>query len=212
MLHHVNFSNRFYLAALVGLLMFSVTEFLASPVRAAENRFSLGEKLEEDNSAVPIKSEDEQFHFSQDEWNQMRHLIEGDIQPVEVSSQTVLTSSGTAVAAPKPPPGLLSVELPYESSLSVTGRKVIKLDIENTHISADQASLTGGKQDTQSFNMQQELQARIQGTVARKTTINVNFDDTKENVKDFSVVYKGDPDEVVQEAAFGDIVFVFAFD
>ena len=54
--------------------------------------------------------------------------------------------------------------------------------------------------------MQQELQARIQGTVARKTTINVNFDDTKENVKDFSVVYKGDPDEVVQEAAFGDIV------
>ncbi len=136
----------------------------------------------------------------------MRHLIEGDIQPVAVSSQTIISSSGTVVAAPKPPAGLLSVELPYESSLSITGRKVIKLDIENTHISADQAAQSGGKQDTQSFNMQQELQARIQGTVARKTTINVNFDDTKENVKDFSVVYKGDPDEVVQEAAFGDIV------
>lgn len=206
MFHHATFSSRFYFAALVGLFVFSMTGFLASSIQAAENRFSLGEKLEEDKSAAPIKPDDEQFHFSQDEWNQMRHLIEGDIQPVEVSSQTILTSSGTVAAAPKPPPGLLSVELPYESSLSITGRKVIKLDIENTHISADQASQTGAKQDTQSFNMQQELQARIQGTVARKTTINVNFDDTKENVKDFSVVYKGDPDEVVQEAAFGDIV------
>ena len=49
--------------------------------------------------------------------------------------------------------------------------------------------------------MEQEMQARIQGTVARKTTINVNFDDTKENVRDFSVVYKGDPDEVCLPSA-----------
>jgi len=33
----------------------------------------------------------------------------------------------------------------------------------------------------------------------------VDYDDTVEDKRDISVVYKGDPDEIVQEAAFGDI-------
>ena len=36
----------------------------------------------------------------------------------------------------------------------------LKLDIENTHISRERANELGTKQDTQSFNMEQELQAR----------------------------------------------------
>jgi hypothetical protein len=36
-------------------------------------------------------------------------------------------------------------------------------------------------------------------------TVNVDFDDSKTDKKDISIVYKGDPDEVVQKAAFGDI-------
>src|SRR5262249_29779159 len=35
--------------------------------------------------------------------------------------------------------------------------------------------------------------------------VNVDFDDTKNDKKDISIVYKGDPDEIVQRAAFGDI-------
>ena len=35
--------------------------------------------------------------------------------------------------------------------------------------------------------------------------MNVDFDDTKADKKDISIVYKGDPDEIVQRAAFGDI-------
>ena len=35
------------------------------------------------------------------------------------------------IQPPKPPPGQIYVELPYESSLSVTGRKVIKVMKEN---------------------------------------------------------------------------------
>src|SRR4029077_15656101 len=46
---------------------------------------------------------------------------------------------------------------------------------------------------------------RINGQIGHKVTVNVDFDDTKEDKKDISIVYKGDPDELVQRAAFGDI-------
>jgi hypothetical protein len=146
------------------------------------------------------------FHFEQNEWNKMRRTIEDGGKPGEETVTVEKSTVTVQVEPPKPPPGQISFELPYESALSITGRKVIKVDIQNKHITGERAKELGTAQDTQSFTMEQELQAKIQGTVARKTTINVNFDDTKENVQDFSVVYKGDPDEVVQEAAFGDIV------
>ncbi|MCG3203816.1 MAG: hypothetical protein KCHDKBKB_00488 [Elusimicrobia bacterium] len=197
-----NFSN-FLISTILALVFFSTPLF--SQETPSSRRFSIGPSLEESESIPNPKEPEEMFLFNQEEWNKMRRVIEGEVEPVSVSTSAVVSSTVTATP-PKPPPGLLTVDLPYESQLSITGRKVIKLDIENTHISSERASELGTKQDSQSFNMQQELQARIQGTVARKTTINVNFDDTKENVKDFSVVYKGDPDEVVQEAAFGDIL------
>ncbi len=133
----------------------------------------------------------------------MRQAIEEGRKPGEAPLAVV--ASTKTIAPPKPPPGQIRVDLPYESSLSVTGRKVIKVELKNTKISKERADELHSAQNSQTFTMEQELQARIQGTVARKTTINVNFDDTKDNVKDFSVMYKGDPDEVVQEAAFGDI-------
>jgi hypothetical protein len=178
---------------------------LPSTVRA-ENPYGLGPGLEEKKSAAepnPVP-----FHFNQNDWNKMRRDVEGGRTPgkEEPIVQQSTTTTTAQVEPPKPPPGQISFDLPYESSLSITGRKVIKVDIENKHITPERAKELGTTQDTQQFTMEQELQAKIQGTVARKTTINVNFDDTKENVQDFSVVYKGDPDEVVQEAAFGDIV------
>jgi len=143
------------------------------------------------------------FHFDQNDWNDMRKTIEEGREPGQEFEEVAVASA--PATPPKPPQGQISFELPYESSLAITGRKVITLQIENKHISQERAQELGTAQDVQSFNLEQQLQARIQGTVARKTTINVNFDDTKENVRDFSVVYTGDPDEVVQEAAFGDI-------
>lgn len=197
----------FFLAGFfIALVAFHHPSLSAEP--NSNRRFSLGETLEEAEAREAQEPNASHLEkFDQNDWNRMRRVFEGEDEPatVSASSAAVVVSTSTATP-PKPPPGLISVDLPYESSLSITGRKVIKLEIENTHITAERAAELGSKQDTQSFNMEQELQARIQGTVARKTTINVNFDDTKENVKDFSVVYKGDPDEVVQEAAFGDII------
>jgi hypothetical protein len=176
--------------------------FLASSSKA-EDGYSFGPKLDEpsETSSEPNATP---FHFDQRQWNKMRRTVEDGNKPGE--EKAVVQVSSQTAEIPKPPPGQINFELPYESSLSITGRKIIKVDIENKHITKEQANELGVPQDVQTFNMEQELQAKIQGTVARKTTINVNFDDTKENVRDFSVVYKGDPDEVVQEAAFGDIV------
>lgn len=172
----------------------------------AQNPYTLGPGLEEKEEA-PAEPSSTPFHFDQKLWNQMRRNVEEGRKPDQATAAPVVKSTETAVVEPpKPPPGSINFELPYESALSITGRKVIRVNLENKHITKERAEELGTAQDTQQFTMEQELQAKIQGTVARKTTINVNFDDTKENVQDFSVIYKGDPDEVVQEAAFGDIV------
>ncbi|MFI5349459.1 MAG: hypothetical protein ACHQ2Z_07940 [Elusimicrobiota bacterium] len=105
--------------------------------------------------------------------------------------------------APKPPPP--EVELPtYGTSLSVTGRKVIGFNYSEKHFVGDQ-SATGRPATTNLIQITQQLQLRMQGKVGPKITVNVDYDDTKPNQQDISVVYNGDPNEVVQNVAFGDI-------
>src|SRR5205823_6214854 len=101
-------------------------------------RALVGSTTTETNQQAPIG-------FSQQEWNKMRNSNEGGQEPGEVLPPPQVSTK--TVTPPKPPPGLLQVELPYESSLSVTGRKVIKLDIEETHISKQRADEIGSKQD-----------------------------------------------------------------
>ncbi|MFN3966234.1 MAG: hypothetical protein ACK4JE_00850 [Endomicrobiia bacterium] len=141
--------------------------------------------------------EEEPFGFSQEKWNEMRKAIEEGRKPgekVEVSTQPA------KLELPPPPPGAV-IELPYETRLSISGRKLIGMDFK--YIDYDKESET--KKDKMDFTMQQELQVRIKGQVGRKISVNVDFDDTVPDKRDISVVYRGDPDEFVQEAAFGDI-------
>ncbi|MBP9127711.1 MAG: hypothetical protein KBG07_02960 [Elusimicrobia bacterium] len=103
------------------------------------------------------------------------------------------------------PPGI-SVDLPYESGLVISGRKLIALKMAQTRRkSAKRAEDMGVPQNQNEMEMRQELQVRIKGKVGRKVTVNVDFDDTKDDKRDISVMYQGDPGEFVQEAAFGDI-------
>ncbi|MFH1783638.1 MAG: hypothetical protein ABH868_01880 [bacterium] len=103
----------------------------------------------------------------------------------------------------------LGMELPYQSSLSISGRKEIALKYETTKYDKPESERTESpKPETGTFDIEQKLQARIKGKVGRKITVNVDYDDTKFDKRDISVVYKGDPEEVVQEAAFGDIDLV----
>jgi hypothetical protein len=108
-----------------------------------------------------------------------------------------------STAAPKPPPP--EVELPtYGTSLSVTGRKVIGFNFSEKRFIGSQTT-TGRPQTTNLIEINQQLQLRMQGKVGPKITVNVDYDDTKPNQQDISVVYQGDPNEVVQNVSFGDI-------
>ncbi|MDE2511176.1 MAG: hypothetical protein KGL74_08645, partial [Elusimicrobia bacterium] len=125
--------------------------------------------------------------------------------------QTVLGAGWTppgldlsiSTAAPKPPPP--EVELPtYGTSLSVTGRKVIGVNYTEKRYTRDQVT-SGRAKTTNLIEINQQLQLRMQGKVGPKITVNVDYDDTKTNQQDISVVYQGDPSEVVQNVSFGDI-------
>ncbi len=149
------------------------------------------------------------FHFNKDLWNQAQEAIRQGRTPgeetVKEEAEEELDPSLETPAPAAPEPGI-SVTLPYESGLSISGRKLISVKLKETNYKSEEyASQRGLPKKQRDFEMDQELQVRIKGKVGRKITVNVDFDDTKEDKRDISVVYEGDPEEVVQEAAFGDI-------
>jgi hypothetical protein len=126
--------------------------------------------------------------------------------------------SGTAKAAPKPPieipnTGILSTAipgLPPESSLTISGRK--KIDLGYTEVfplnvkdGNTDRGLSTSSALKKGFNLAQELQVKLQGKVGKKIAVDVDYDDRLEEQRKISIIYAGDPNEVVQEAAFGDI-------
>lgn len=98
------------------------------------------------------------------------------------------------------------VQLGKESDIKFEGRKLFSAGY--SHTSYPEGGVPGYTQPGNDITMEGELQLRIEGTVMRKTHVYVDYDDTRENDtrNQVSVVYKGDPDELVQEAAFGDIM------
>jgi hypothetical protein len=131
-------------------------------------------------------------------------------------------NSALAQATPKAPieipqTGLLSTAipgLPPESSLTITGRKKINIGYTqvmplNTEPGGNtDRSLSTGSTLVKGFNLTQELQVKLQGKVGKKINVDVDYDDrtTATDAQKISISYAGDPDEVIQEAAFGDIM------
>ncbi len=75
-----------------------------------------------------------------------------------------------------------------------------------TRNSAQSGSQYGNPQ-SDDVNMDQALRVEVKGTIARKTTVYVDYDDTREDQQNIIYVqYKGDPEELVEEATFGDII------
>ena len=141
------------------------------------------------------------FEFDQRGWNQAREALEAESRPLPPPSKATLP-----VGAPVEAPPGISVDLPYESGLVISGRKLIAVKLAQTRRkSAKRSDDLGVPQNQNEMEMRQELQVRIKGKVGRKVTVNVDFDDTKDDKRDISVMYQGDPGEFVQEAAFGDI-------
>jgi hypothetical protein len=146
--------------------------------------------------------------YSIDRFRRIRDAIDRGEEPgseERVTQGPILPTGeiGISTAAPKPPPA--EVELPtYGTSLSVTGRKVIGLNFSEKRFTANQKT-SGRAKTTNLIEINQQLQLRMQGKVGPKITVNVDYDDTKTNQQDISVIYNGDPNEVVQNVSFGDI-------
>ncbi|MDD5021671.1 MAG: hypothetical protein PHR82_05985 [Endomicrobiaceae bacterium] len=123
-----------------------------------------------------------------------------------ISGTKVLEKIETGTTTVKDKPSILSsdyyAKLPLESKLLLTGRKLIGMTYNATIYDKPEA---GKRSNLSSFSMDQELQMKIKGTVSDRLTLNIDYDDTYSDKKDISIVYKGYPDEFVQEAAFGDI-------
>ncbi len=125
---------------------------------------------------------------------------------IETPEQATITETGqvaVSTGAPKPPPP--EIELPtYGTSLSVTGRKLIGFNYSEKLYTHDQTT-TGRPKTTDLIAITQQLQLRMQGKVGPKISVNVDYDDSRPNQQDISVVYQGDPAETVQNVSFGDI-------
>jgi len=157
--------------------------------------------------------EKEFISYSQEEWNGMRNEKEQGIfieeeellAPSEVEEVEELKLKEEE-AVPAAPEGI-GIILPFESRLSISGQKRISMKYGKVFYTDEKNRTTTGTPPgvTEGFDMDQELQVKIKGQVGRKISVNVDYDDTVEDKRDISVVYKGDPGEVVQEAAFGDI-------
>jgi len=97
---------------------------------------------------------------------------------------------------------IIPSKLPFDSQLLLSGRKLIGVNYQGTLYDKEES---GKRSNSSSFSMEQELQMKIRGKVGDRLELNVDFDDTQEDKKDISIVYRGKPGEFVQEAAFGDI-------
>ncbi|MDD5688324.1 MAG: hypothetical protein PHE88_10880 [Elusimicrobia bacterium] len=144
-----------------------------------------------------------------DEWQQIRKQKEEKTFSEETINtakpESFQASSTTITSEPTLPPILSEgIELPYDSKLAISGRKFIGMKFS---VSKYLNKRDDGRTEPTAagFELDQQLQVRVKGTVKKKISVNVDYDDTVESKKDISIMYQGDPDEFVQQAAFGDI-------
>ncbi|MCX5776533.1 MAG: hypothetical protein NTX32_02755 [Candidatus Firestonebacteria bacterium] len=107
--------------------------------------------------------------------------------------------------------GKIGLELPLESKIEITGRKGVSLNYGNVIRTNPPVGIpnTGGVSAggiMSGFSLTQDLQVRLSGTVGKRVTVNVDFDDTKEQQRDITLFYKGEPGELLQQARFGDVM------
>src|SRR3954465_727450 len=100
-------------SAWVGTFLFlSLFSFHISHAETSDD-FRLGPGLEEPAPEELPSDDVDKFHYNPRDWNEMRRDVEEGREPGESRTPAVVTSSVT-VEAPKPPPGKIQVDLPYE--------------------------------------------------------------------------------------------------
>ncbi len=167
-------------------------------------------EVEESTAAAAAPVEAPEAALTMERFRKVRAAMDRGENPVQAGimfpDQQLITETGAieiSTAAPKPPPP--EIELPtYGTSLSVTGRKVIGFNYSDKVYTHDQTT-TGRPKTTSLIAITQALQLRMQVKIGPKIAVNVDYDDSRPNQQDISVIYQGDPNETVQNVSFGDI-------
>ena len=103
--------------------------------------------------------------------------------------------------------GIITAELsdyglPPESSLTISGLKWIKMQYSAVWPKNAMAVLVKN-----GFDITQGLRVKLQGTIGKKITVDVDYDDTilTDEQRKIFIKYEGEKGETLQEASFGDI-------
>ena len=139
-------------------------------------------------------------------WKNVRNEIDTGIfeeknEIIPPSLSEAYTQDGLQV------PMKMSPQLEFKdsgTSLEVTGRKVISVNYTGKRYMKEQTDTTRDR-STGAFEINQEMQIKMKGKVGEKISVNIDYDDTKTDKQDISVVYTGNTDEIVKQVVFGDI-------
>ena len=156
----------------------------------------------------PILAEPEAFVPPEEELTTMEGLsLDRDLFKEVVTDKVVVETPPPEVITLAKPGKIVDMELPFESKLNIQGRKKVRVRYGDAHY-IDREIEEGEEEETPptslatGIEIDQELQARIHGIVKRKIHVDIDYDDTRQK---FGIAYKGDSEEIVQEAAFGDL-------
>ncbi len=131
-----------------------------------------------------------------------------EIRYTPAAEESAAAETVPAAAAERESRGIIDLEGPLESTLVVNGRKFIKLTMSATTYPDNPDETLSST----SFDIEQQLQVHITGTVGKTITVNVDYDDAKPEVErqTMSITYQSFDHQTPvgvfsANAAFGDI-------
>ncbi|MEK6544564.1 MAG: hypothetical protein AABZ44_09045, partial [Elusimicrobiota bacterium] len=136
-----------------------------------------------------------------------RRLINDfEAEELEIEKRLAIPPDAAGLDLLTPKPKEPELEIPeWQGKVNIAGRKLIGLSVLSKKFINPAHPLRPRSTPKNTFELKQELQLRVQGNVSDRVVVNVDYDDTKENKRDISIVYRGAPGEAVKEISFGDI-------
>ena len=132
--------------------------------------------------------------YTNEFWRQAVTAVEGDYaldkEPEPIPDLTLLNPT-------------LSLPI-YGTNIALTGRYVVGVKMDAKRYMED-ANNDIEERNIRNFEMQQEMQIKMQGKILDRIFVDIDYDDKREEEKTLSVAYRGKTGELVQLAEFGDI-------
>lgn len=192
----------------LSLALTLLLQFVFAPVLGAEelpyslvdkDQFSIFEEEQQAKREAELEIETPPddanlLRYTQDFWRQAVTSVEGayklDNEPEPIPDLTLLNPT-------------LSLPL-YGTSIALTGRYVLGFKLAAKKYKEDPNNDITDRNST-TFEMQQEMQLKMQGKILDRVFVDIDYDDQREEEKTISVAYRGKAGEFVQLAEFGDI-------